>query len=40
VVVGTSGWGGIKRLVLGSVSHAVAVHAPCSVELVRSKTLE
>jgi nucleotide-binding universal stress UspA family protein len=37
IVMGSSGKGGFKRLVLGSVSHAVAAKAPCSVELVRTK---
>jgi len=36
VVVGSHGYGGVKRLMLGSVSEAVARHAPCSVEIVRS----
>ncbi|QQS45732.1 MAG: universal stress protein [Acidobacteriota bacterium] len=35
IVVGAHGYGAIKRLVLGSVSQAVASHAPCSVEIVR-----
>jgi nucleotide-binding universal stress UspA family protein len=35
IVMGSSGRGGLKRLVLGSVSQAVAAKAPCSVELVR-----
>lgn len=35
VVVGTHGRGGLKRLVLGSVSEAVVRRAPCSVEVVR-----
>ncbi len=29
------GFGRIKRLLMGPVSHAVALHAPCSVEIVR-----
>jgi nucleotide-binding universal stress UspA family protein len=36
IVMGSSGKGGLKRLVLGSVSQAVAAKAPCSVELVRT----
>jgi nucleotide-binding universal stress UspA family protein len=35
VVVGSHGYTGFKRLLLGSVSQAVASHAPCSVEIVR-----
>jgi nucleotide-binding universal stress UspA family protein len=35
IVVGCHGYGPIKRFLLGSVSLAVAVHAPCSVEIVR-----
>jgi nucleotide-binding universal stress UspA family protein len=35
VVVGCHGYGPVKRFLLGSVSLAVAVHAPCSVEIVR-----
>jgi nucleotide-binding universal stress UspA family protein len=37
VLVGAHGWGITKRMLLGSVSHAVASHAPCSVELVRAR---
>jgi nucleotide-binding universal stress UspA family protein len=36
VVVGCHGYGSVKRFMLGSVSQAVATHAPCSVEIVRS----
>lgn len=35
IVVGSHGYGPAGRFVLGSVSHAVAMHAPCSVEIVR-----
>jgi nucleotide-binding universal stress UspA family protein len=35
VVVGSHGRRGINRLLLGSVSEAVAVHAPCSVDIIR-----
>ncbi|MCC7418726.1 MAG: universal stress protein [Planctomycetaceae bacterium] len=38
IVVGSHGYGTLKRLFLGSVSLAVATHAPCSVEIVRVKT--
>jgi nucleotide-binding universal stress UspA family protein len=37
IVVGSHGYRGFKRLLLGSVSQAVASHARCSVEIVRSK---
>jgi nucleotide-binding universal stress UspA family protein len=35
IVMGSHGWRGINRFLLGSVSEAVARHAPCSVEIVR-----
>jgi nucleotide-binding universal stress UspA family protein len=35
IVMGCHGFGPVKRFLLGSVSQAVAVHAPCSVEIVR-----
>lgn len=35
IVVGSHGWKGLNRFLLGSVSEAVARHAPCSVEIVR-----
>jgi len=35
IVLGSHGYRGIKRFLLGSVSHAVASHANCSVEIVR-----
>ncbi|MBM3728400.1 MAG: universal stress protein [Acidobacteria bacterium] len=36
IVVGSHGMSGIERFVLGSVSQAVASHAHCSVEIVRT----
>jgi nucleotide-binding universal stress UspA family protein len=35
IVVGSHGRGAAKRFLLGSVSLAVATHAPCSVEIIR-----
>lgn len=37
IVVGSHGHGMLERFLLGSVSQAVALHAKCSVEIVRSK---
>ena len=36
IVVGSHGHGMLDRFLLGSVSQAVALHAKCSVEIVRS----
>jgi len=38
IVVGSHGKHGLDRLLLGSVSESVAMHAPCSVEVVRGRT--
>jgi nucleotide-binding universal stress UspA family protein len=35
IVIGSHGWKGLNRFLLGSVSEAVARHAPCSVEIVK-----
>ena len=35
IVVGSHGSGAVERFLLGSVSHAVSLHAKCSVEIVR-----
>ncbi len=37
IVVGSHGWRGANRFLLGSVSEPVAFHAPCSVEIIRQK---
>ncbi|HIA51520.1 MAG TPA: universal stress protein [Candidatus Melainabacteria bacterium] len=39
ILVGSHGRRGIDKAVLGSVSEAIAVHAQCSVEMTRVKTL-
>lgn len=36
IVVGSHGRRGVERLMMGSVSEAIAVHAACSVEVLRS----
>jgi nucleotide-binding universal stress UspA family protein len=38
IVMGSHGYRGMTRLWLGSVSQAVANHADCSVEIVRTRT--
>ena len=35
VVLGSQGRRGLTRVLLGSVSEAVAMNAPCSVEVIR-----
>lgn len=37
ILLGSHGYGPVGRFLLGSVSHALALHAPCSVEIVRAK---
>jgi nucleotide-binding universal stress UspA family protein len=39
IVVGSHGHGAIERFLLGSVSQAVALHAKCSVEIVRNRCI-
>jgi nucleotide-binding universal stress UspA family protein len=36
IVVGSHGYTGLKRFLLGSVSQAVAMHAKCSVQIARA----
>ena len=38
IVVGSHGYSGLKRFLLGSVSMNVASHANCSVEIVRARS--
>ena len=40
IMVGSHGYRGLTKLWLGSVSQAVATHAKCSVEIVRSRKEE
>ena len=37
IVLGSHGYRGLERFLLGSVSQAVATHAKCSVEIVRCR---
>ncbi len=39
IVVGSHGHGALEGFLLGSVSQSVALHAHCSVEIVRSRTV-
>jgi nucleotide-binding universal stress UspA family protein len=39
IVVGSHGYTGLKRVLLGSVSQAIASHAKCSVEIVRNREI-
>ena len=36
IVLGSHGWRGIDRMLMGSVSESVALHAHCSVEVIRA----
>jgi nucleotide-binding universal stress UspA family protein len=36
IIMGSHGYTGLRRMLLGSVSQAVASHAKCSVEIVRN----
>jgi len=40
IALGSHGYRGFTRFLLGSVSYAVASHAPCSVEIVRKSSLQ
>jgi nucleotide-binding universal stress UspA family protein len=40
IILGSHGRHGIDRILMGSVSEFVAMHAPCSVEVIRGATLE
>jgi nucleotide-binding universal stress UspA family protein len=40
IVLGSHGYGAVGRFFLGSVSHAVVTHAPCSVQIVRGRRAE
>jgi len=35
IVLGSHGWRGLDLLLIGSVSESVALHAECSVEVIR-----
>ena len=37
IVVGSNGHGAVAAFLMGSVSHAVVLHAKCSVEIVRNR---
>lgn len=39
ILLGSHGWTGLDRLLLGSVSEAIARHAGCSVEIIRAKAV-
>ncbi len=40
IVVGSHGYGAVKRFLMGSVSLAVALHAKCSVEIIRTSLIK
>lgn len=40
IVVGSHGRGAVERFLLGSVSQALALHAPCSIMIVKGNTVK
>ena len=40
VVAGSHGTSGLARLFLGSVCHALVTHAPCNVEIIKTRPAE
>lgn len=40
IIVGSHGYGPVRRHLIGSVSQEIAQHAPCSVEIVKCAHLE
>ena len=36
IVLGSHGWRGVDRLLMGSVSESIALHADCSVEIIQA----
>lgn len=38
IVLGSHGWRGVRRLLLGSVAEAVALHSSCSVEVIKDQS--
>lgn len=40
VMAGSTGKSGLKRLLMGSVCHALVMHAPCNVEVVKAPLIK
>ena len=36
VMAGSTSWSGLKRFLMESVCHALVMHAPCKVEVVKA----